>query len=82
MAINSFGLFINQVERAAPTLKLKALQIVFDMLTMYERDLCPSRPDTEEVRFLTRLLPCLKISLDSAAHPESDPLDHRIPKSK
>jgi Nuclear condensing complex subunits, C-term domain len=57
MAINSFGLFINQVERASPTLKLKALQIVFDMLTMYERDLCPPRPDTEEVRFVRQLAP-------------------------
>ncbi|KIM27971.1 hypothetical protein M408DRAFT_70480 [Serendipita vermifera MAFF 305830] len=56
MAINSFGLFINQVERASPTLKLKALQIVFDMLTMYERDLCPPRPDSEEVKQIVDFL--------------------------
>ncbi|KAJ3774574.1 nuclear condensing complex subunit [Lentinula raphanica] len=38
MAINSFQLFLNQVQTAPEELKLKVLQIVFDLLIMYERD--------------------------------------------
>ncbi|KAG8801371.1 hypothetical protein FRC16_000627 [Serendipita sp. 398] len=47
MAINSFGLFLNQVEKASPTLQVRALQIIFDMLTLYERDLMKPRPGLE-----------------------------------
>ncbi|KAJ3782510.1 nuclear condensing complex subunit [Lentinula aff. detonsa] len=38
MAINSFQLFLNQVQTAPEDLKLKVLQIVFDLLIMYDRD--------------------------------------------
>jgi condensin complex subunit 3 len=48
MAINSFSLFLHQVEKASANLKLKALQIVFDLLTMYERDFLMT-PGNEEV---------------------------------
>ncbi|CCA67302.1 related to condensin complex subunit 3 [Serendipita indica DSM 11827] len=47
MAVTSFGLFLNQVEKASSSLKIKALQIVFDMLTMYERDLMTKQPGTD-----------------------------------
>lgn len=49
MAGSSFGLFMNQVSKATPALQVKALQIVFDMLTMYERDLLTERPTAEQV---------------------------------
>jgi condensin complex subunit 3 len=47
LVAGSFSLFLNQVEKASPSLKVKALQIVFDMLTMYERDLMGPRPEVE-----------------------------------
>jgi len=47
LVAGSFSLFLNQVEKASPSLKVKALQIVFDMLTMYERDLMAPRPEVE-----------------------------------
>ncbi|KAF8830541.1 hypothetical protein HHX47_DHR2000911 [Lentinula edodes] len=38
MATNSFQLFLNQVQTAPEDLKLKVLQIVFDLLVVYDRD--------------------------------------------
>lgn len=38
MATNSFQLFLNQVQTAPEELKLKVLQIVFDLLIMYDRE--------------------------------------------
>ncbi|KAF5389537.1 hypothetical protein D9757_004209 [Collybiopsis confluens] len=38
MATNSFQLFLNQVQTAPEDLKLKVLQIVFDLLIMYDRE--------------------------------------------
>ncbi|KAJ4489926.1 nuclear condensing complex subunit [Lentinula aciculospora] len=38
MATNSFQLFLNQVQTAPEDLKLKVLQIVFDMLIMYDHE--------------------------------------------
>ncbi|KAG8831458.1 hypothetical protein FRC17_003121 [Serendipita sp. 399] len=47
MAVNSFGLFLNQVEKASPALQVRALQVIFDMLILYERDLMKPRPGLE-----------------------------------
>ncbi|CAG8695864.1 13337_t:CDS:2, partial [Acaulospora colombiana] len=54
MAINSFSLFLHQVEKASSNLKLKALQIVFDLLTMYERDFLMA-PGNEEQNTLDQV---------------------------
>lgn len=50
MALNSFQLFLSQVQSATEELKLKVLQVIFDLLIMYEGDflgrseeiVCPS----------------------------------------
>ena len=36
MALNSFQLFIGQLQSAPEELRLKVLQIVFDIIIMYE----------------------------------------------
>ncbi|KAI3616327.1 condensin subunit cnd3 [Moniliophthora roreri] len=38
MAINSFQLFLSQVQSAHEELKLKVLKIIFDLLVMYDRE--------------------------------------------
>ncbi|OCH86273.1 hypothetical protein OBBRIDRAFT_248641 [Obba rivulosa] len=39
MAMSSFQLFLNQVQSAPEELKIKVLQVVFDMLMVYEQEL-------------------------------------------
>ena len=38
MAVNSFQLFLSQVQAAPEELKLKVLQIVLDILIMYDQE--------------------------------------------
>jgi len=38
MALSSFQLFLGQVQSSPDELKLKVLQIIFDLLIMYERE--------------------------------------------
>ncbi|KAH9930810.1 nuclear condensing complex subunit [Amylocystis lapponica] len=58
MAMSSFQLFINQVESAPEGLKSKVLQIVFDLLMVYDQELlCTSEEIAERViTFLLRTL--------------------------
>lgn len=39
MAMNSFQLFLNQIKSAPEPLRVKVLQIVFDIMMSYDRDL-------------------------------------------
>lgn len=56
MATNSFQLFLNQVQTAPEELKLKVLQIVFDLLIMYDREfLGRSEEIVSAVAFFFRL---------------------------
>ncbi|KIY53262.1 hypothetical protein FISHEDRAFT_33685 [Fistulina hepatica ATCC 64428] len=45
MAISSFQLFLSQVQAAPPNLKLKVLQIVLDLLIMYDTEFLGSDED-------------------------------------
>lgn len=38
MALNSFQLFIGQVQNSPEDLKSKVLQVIFDLLLMYDRE--------------------------------------------
>ena len=38
MALNSFQLFLSQVQTAPDELKLKVLQVVFDLLMVYDQE--------------------------------------------
>jgi condensin complex subunit 3 len=38
MALSSFQLFLSQVQTAPDELKLKVLQVVFDMLMVYDQE--------------------------------------------
>jgi len=38
MALNSFQLFLSQVQAAPEVLKLRVLQVVFDVLMVHEND--------------------------------------------
>lgn len=38
MALNSFQLFLSQIQSAPEVLKLRVLQIVFDILMVHEND--------------------------------------------
>ena len=39
MALGSFNLFVGQAEKAALSLRVKALQAMFDMMMLYPNDL-------------------------------------------
>lgn len=39
MAMNSFQLFLSQVKNSPETLRIKNIQIVFDILMSYEKEL-------------------------------------------
>lgn len=39
MALNSFSLFVGQAEKATLSLRVKALQTMFDMMMLYPNDL-------------------------------------------
>lgn len=45
MAMSSFQLFLNQVQTAPEDLKLKVLQVIFDMLMIYEDELLRRNQD-------------------------------------
>ncbi|KAL0960210.1 hypothetical protein HGRIS_011843 [Hohenbuehelia grisea] len=59
MALSSFQLFLNQVQSAPDNLKLKVLQLVFDLLIMYEHEFFRRSPDVAE-RIITFLLHTLE----------------------
>ncbi|EMD32178.1 hypothetical protein CERSUDRAFT_143953 [Gelatoporia subvermispora B] len=65
MAIGSFQLFLNQIQCAPEDLKIKVLQIVFDMLMVYEQDLL-RRSDELAERIIAFLLQILEVD-DSQA---------------
>ncbi|KIK68659.1 hypothetical protein GYMLUDRAFT_68514 [Collybiopsis luxurians FD-317 M1] len=58
MATSSFQLFLNQVQAAPEDLKLKVLQIVFDLLIMYDREFLGRSDDISHqiVSFLIQTL--------------------------
>ena len=38
MALSSFQLFLNQVQNAPEELKVRVLQVIFDLLIMYDQE--------------------------------------------
>lgn len=42
MALSSFQLFLSQVKSAPESLRLKVLQVIFDILMTYEHDILNS----------------------------------------
>lgn len=58
MALNSFQLFINQVQAAPEVLKIRVLKIVFDVLMVHEGEFLGRPGDTGEriVEFLLHVL--------------------------
>ena len=55
MAMNSFQLFLNQIKSAPEPLRIKVLQIVFDIMMSYDKELLG---ETEIVRSRPKLLLC------------------------
>lgn len=51
MAVNSLQLFLSQVQAAPEMLKLRVLQVVFDMLMVHELDFLAK--GSENVRILS-----------------------------
>ena len=49
MALGSFSLFLGQAEKATLSLRVKALQTVFDMMMLYPNDLLYAK-NGEQVR--------------------------------
>ncbi|KAF4564848.1 hypothetical protein EYR40_011021 [Pleurotus pulmonarius] len=58
MALGSFQLFLNQVQNSPVDLRLKVLQLVFDLLVMYEQEFF-GRPEIAD-RIITFLLQTLE----------------------
>jgi hypothetical protein len=50
MALGSFSLFVGQAEKASLSLRVKALQTMFDMMILYPNDLLYAK-NGEQVRF-------------------------------
>ncbi len=57
MALSSFQLFLSQIQNAPEELRLKVLQVVFDLLVMYEYEFL-SRSE-EVVSILTENCPLI-----------------------
>lgn len=56
MAMSSFQLFLNQLQSAPEALKIRVVQIVFDILMVYDSDLL--RRSTDVVSFPRRIDGC------------------------
>lgn len=69
MALNSFQLFLSQIQAAPEVLKIRVLQIVFDILMVHDRDFLG--PGSSNVRSLTILflyaLTCLRRARGSSS---------------
>ncbi|THH30647.1 hypothetical protein EUX98_g3519 [Antrodiella citrinella] len=66
MAMSSFQLFLNQVQTASEELKVKVLQVIFDILMVYEEELLRRNedvcaPDNQADRIVTFLLQTLEV---------------------
>jgi hypothetical protein len=53
MALSSFQLFISQVQSSPAELKLKVLQVIFDLLVMYEQEFFGRSADVVRVNSLS-----------------------------
>jgi len=51
MALSSFQLFLSQVQSSPNELKLKVLQVVFDLLITYENEFFGRSPDIVRCNF-------------------------------
>ncbi|CAL1698800.1 unnamed protein product [Somion occarium] len=65
MAMSSFQLFLSQVQSSSEDLKLKVLQVVFDILMIYEEDLLRRSKDIAE-RIIAFLLQTLEVEESQA----------------
>ncbi|KAI0073119.1 hypothetical protein K474DRAFT_1603932 [Panus rudis PR-1116 ss-1] len=65
MAMSSFQLFLNQVQSAPEALKLKVLQVIFDILMVYDDELLKRSKDVAE-RIITFLLQTLEVEESKA----------------
>ncbi|KAH9836048.1 nuclear condensing complex subunit [Rhodofomes roseus] len=65
MAMNSFQLFLNQVQSAADDLKTKVLQVIFDILMVYDEELLLRSEDIAS-KIVTFLLQTLEVEESSA----------------
>ncbi|TCD66080.1 hypothetical protein EIP91_001838 [Steccherinum ochraceum] len=65
MAMSSFQLFLNQVQSAPEELKLKVLQVIFDILMVYEEELLRRNKDIAD-RIITFLLQTLEVEESNA----------------
>jgi condensin complex subunit 3 len=45
MALGSFQLFTNQVQSSPPSLRVKLLQAVFDLLVLYDQEIFQHAPE-------------------------------------
>ena len=51
MALNSFQLFLGQVQSAPEVLKIRVLQVIFDVLMVHDRDFfAPGSPNVRRYR--------------------------------
>lgn len=65
MAMSSFQLFLNQVQSAPEDLKVKVLQVIFDILMVYEVELLRKSKDVAD-RIVTFLLQTLEVEESNA----------------
>ncbi|KAH9924026.1 nuclear condensing complex subunit [Fomitopsis serialis] len=65
MAMNSFQLFLNQVQSAPEDLKVKVLRVIFDILMVYDEELLLRSEDIAE-KIVTFLLQTLEVEDSSA----------------
>ncbi|TFY58884.1 hypothetical protein EVJ58_g6127 [Rhodofomes roseus] len=65
MAMNSFQLFLNQVQSAPDDLKTKVLQVIFDILMVYDEELLLRSEDIAS-KIVTFLLQTLEVEESSA----------------
>ena len=61
--MNSFQLFINQVQAAPDLLKVRVLKIVFDILMVHESEFLGRPGDTVSTTILDLFIKALKLSL-------------------
>ncbi|KAK0449796.1 nuclear condensing complex subunit [Desarmillaria tabescens] len=65
MALSSFQLFLSQIQNAPEELRLKVLQVVFDLLVMYEYDFL-SRSEEVAEQIITFLVQTLEVEESNA----------------
>lgn len=60
MALSSFQLFLSQVKSSSESLRIKVLQVVFDIMMTYEKDLFGGGESiVSKLLFLSRYILCL-----------------------